>query len=128
MKLSTILQKKAPGTTVRATAQLIECIDSVDGNFQNCTDLFLSNNLIKDISKIVQFYNLSRLMIEFNQITRTNDLQPLKKLARLTELKILGNPICNYPLYESYLIYWCKRLTSLNGKQVNREQEKKCCL
>lgn len=124
MNLSTIIQKKSPSLILRATAQLIEVIDTVEKNHQIVTDLFLSNNLIKDLNKVPQFYNLTRLMIEFNQISRTYHLKPLKKLSRLNEIKLVGNPICNYPLYESYLILWCKRLTSLNGKPVNREIEK----
>ena len=67
---------------------------------------------------IKQFKKLKELLMDFNEISRIEDLQPLSTLKNLTVLHIEGNPVCNLPLWDLHLLTFCPKLRVLNGQKT----------
>ena len=122
MKLSARIPRGSSPQSIRATAKGITEIDLVPPRFSDCSELFISENSISKIDKIEQFRWLSRLMIEYNLIRYVDDLLPLGTLANLVELRIEGNPVCRWPLWDIFTISICLKLRLLNGKLVVRDK------
>lgn len=120
MKLSARIPRDAPSQFIRATAKGITEIDSLPPRFGDCSELFISENSISRIDRIDQFRWLSRLMIEYNLISYVEHLLPLGSLANLVELRLEGNPVCKWPLWDIFTINICLKLKLLNGKPVIR--------
>lgn len=124
MKLSKKIANFTQTHSIRATAQGIKHIDLVPSKYVNCSELFLSHNSIKTLGKIDQFHLVSRLMLEYNDICNIEDLDPLKNLSNLTELRLDGNPVCGLIFWDLHTIDICKSLKLLNGKVVRRTNVK----
>lgn len=124
MLLSNVLKKSRPSLQARATSQNVIKIDIVPLPFQASTDLFVSHNALTTLKNVDQFHQLRRLMAEYNQIQYVDDLQVLKNLKQLKELKLNGNPVCYYPFWEYHVLKYCPTLEMLNGKPVNSENIK----
>lgn len=116
--LSSKIEKTNQTYSVRATSKGISRIDLVPPKFLHCAVLFISHNSIHTLKKIDQFRCLTRLMVEYNNICWLKDLDPLKNITTLYELRLEGNPVCRIPLWDFYVIELCKNLMLLNGKVV----------
>ena len=123
MKLSSHITRDTPSLCVRMTSQNIKVLDKLPSRFSTCLELFISHNNIASLETIEQFHFLKRLMIEHNRITYLQDLLPLGKLPDLEELKLEGNPVCRWPLWDIFTIDLCKALRLLNGRAVRRYKD-----
>lgn len=119
--LSSKIEKTDQTYSVRATSKGITKIDLVPPKFLHCSVLFISHNSIHTLRNVDQFRCLTRLMAEYNNICHLKDLEPLKNIPNLYELRLEGNPVCRIPLWDFYVIELCKNLMLLNGKAVRKK-------
>lgn len=119
--LSSKIENTNQTYSLRATSKGITRIDLVPPKFLHCSVIFISHNSIHTLRNIDQFRCLTRLMAEYNNICRLKDLDPLKNISNLYELRLEGNPVCRIPLWDFYVIELCRNLMILNGKVVRRK-------
>ncbi|MFX1375827.1 MAG: hypothetical protein ACFFA0_08450 [Promethearchaeota archaeon] len=65
-------------------------------NLSYLKQIDLSNNNIKNVRNLIQFQELTHLILTNNQLSIENNLNYLKKLPNLIYLDIRGNPITKY--------------------------------
>ena len=123
MTLSSHVTRDTSSLSPRFTAKNVHKLDMLPARFTTCSELFLSHNDISTIELIEQFRLLKRLMIEHNKIVYMQDLKPLGKLMNLEELRLEGNPICRWPLWDIFVINLCRNLKLLNGKRIKRHKD-----
>ena len=116
--LSDLLKENTKPLTIRATGSGVQQINILPPKMTSSLHLYISYNSIKDLTNIGQFKNLESLLMDFNEISRIEDLEPLSQLKRLTVLHLEGNPVCDLPLWDFYVLKLCPKLRILNGKKV----------
>ena len=118
MTLSSLLKPSTKPMTLRATGAGVNTIDLLPPSKTNCLSLYISYNSISSLENITQFKKLKELLMDFNEISRIEDLGPLSTLKNLTVLHIEGNPVCNLPLWDLHLLTFCPKLRVLNGQKT----------
>jgi hypothetical protein len=116
MKLSQVPVLDSNPLCLRATGAGVSEIDLLPGNQLVAIDLFVSHNTISDLTHIVQFHSLQRLLISYNNIRHIEDLFPLCKLPSLREVNLEGNPVSRLPLFYIHVFHLLPLLEVLNGR------------
>ncbi|KAK8893276.1 hypothetical protein M9Y10_021693 [Tritrichomonas musculus] len=118
MTLSSLLKPSTKPMTLRATGAGVNTIDLLPPSKTGCLSLYISYNSISSLENISQFKNLKALLMDFNEISRIEDLRPLSKLKNLSILHLEGNPVCDLPLWDFHLLTLCPKLRVLNGQKT----------
>lgn len=80
--------------------------------------LFLSNNLLQDLSRIDQFRKLRQLSVANNNIKYFDQIQPLQSLECLERLSLIDNPVTQQPYYFDFVVELCRSVIQLDGRPV----------
>lgn len=117
------------------TRDLIDCYDFTDNNITSISNfpflkrlstLLLSNNPIRSISTSIttSLPNLKILILSNNSFTAEylpSLAATLSKLRKLNTLVLKPSIITNHEHYKDYLIFNCKKLTSLDYQRVSNQ-------
>lgn len=118
MKLSEALNRVKPAKTIRSSSKGITEIDVIKPSFEIITELFLQDNRLTSLKHISQFPNLNRIAIENNLLSDIEELQELRLLPKLREIRLKGNPIVNIPLFHEQIANICKDYIIIDSKIV----------
>ena len=124
MKLSEAFRKIKPTKCTRVTAKGITEIDIVNSSYSIITELFLQDNRITSINNISQFPNLTRIALENNAISNIEELEDLRFLTKLREIRLKGNPICNIPLFHQQVANLFEDYIIIDSKRVHFPKNK----
>lgn len=81
--------------------------------------LNIAGNRLDDLSDIAQIQSLSQLNLSDNFVRNMKEIAGvLQNSARISELRISGNPICHLPKYRENIIVTAPELKLLDGKQI----------
>ena len=120
MKLSKSPILNAEPLTLRATGAGIERIDMLPSKYTSALALYVSYNKISTIENITQFKSLESFLAEWNRIQYLENLLPLSYLKNLKRLRLEGNPLCEVPFWEYYVIAICKSVQEINGQSIQQ--------
>ena len=111
------------GSKLSLVGQNIGLVDTVPTQLAaKVSVLYLSNNLLTNLSGIGQFQYVQKLSLSSNKISYLEDLDALKECRSLTNLAIGDNKVTKLPYFGAYLMYRCPKLTVLDGKSVSADQ------
>lgn len=115
--------------------------------------LDVSRNEITKIDDLAYLTNLETLIMKRNKLSKADSIENLPLIPKLRELDIslnkidcppegvleilsrckslraltmMKNPIAKMPNYRKMVISRCRKLTSLDGKQVCKEERRRC--
>ncbi|XP_012254400.2 leucine-rich repeat-containing protein 51-like [Athalia rosae] len=83
------------------------------------------NNIVEIDDEITKFPNLKILYIHGNSISNLNSLLKLRRLCKLRNLTIHGNPIESIPSYRSFVLCALPQLINLDFAPVVAAERKK---
>jgi len=81
--------------------------------------LYLSNNMITDLSGIELLTQIHTLSVANNMIKSLHNISYLSKLPNLKKLTINGNLICHMPYAKDLILANCTKLSILDGIAIS---------
>ena len=123
-KLSNVFQgKQKIESKVSAVEKNVSQIDSLGQSQDSKAEIiFLSGNVLRNLSGIERFVNLRVLSVGSNYLSTFESLEPLFNLRKLEVLSLINNPVTQLPYYRCRVILNCKHLVTLDNKEISQRE------
>ena len=110
---------------VSVVGQSITRITLLPPAYRRVRVIYLSRNRLENLHGIAQFKHLETVSASDNFLSDYDAISDLRKLSRLRNLSLEGNPITRRPHYRHHVIYLVPQLDILDKRQVTKE-EREC--
>lgn len=106
----------------------IAIVKPEDLQMEALKELYAEYNQIKDLTFLKNLRNLKRLFLAHNKVTDQNSIENFSALKKLTEMTIVGNPVCRLNSCYLLILTQLPKLMTLDGHNVEAqgEPEKHC--
>ncbi|EEB11657.1 protein phosphatases pp1 regulatory subunit, putative [Pediculus humanus corporis] len=91
------------------------------------TNLYLNNNLIKDLKFLKNVHSLKKLELQGNDITDLLQLTNMKKLKNLRQLDLSNNDVSKQKPYRNLILSFLRELKFLDQTEVNISERVAAC-